>query len=692
MSIRRDIRFRVYLAFTMMLFFGLAIIVKIFYIQNVKGDELRAMSQKSHTNTEILSADRGNIISEDGQLLSSTQPLFDIRIDFKSIPADTFQLYVEELANQMATFFKDKSVQVYENELRTAFKEEKRYYLLKKGIPYFEYQTLRGFKIFEKGARRGGFIAETKSKRENPYGILALRTIGLWRENASNVGLEFAYDSVLAGKEGSRVLKKTAGNVWVPIKGSEFEPVNGRDIVTTIDIDIQEVATKALLQTLEQYKCQWGTVIVMETATGKIKALSNLGRQKDGTYWEDKNYALENNEPGSTFKLMSLYALIEDGKVKVDDMTSAFGGIKHFGNQRVRDDHLGMGSISVKNAFAKSSNVVFANLVATKFKDDPMRYIKYLQKLHLHEKTGLDLAGETTPLIKTTKSKSWNNVTSLPWIGYGYESLITPLHTCMVYNAIANNGKLMKPYLVSEIIDYGQVVRRFEPVVLEEKVASLETVRQLKEAMREVVISGTGRRVQSPYYNSAGKTGTAQVADGEYSYKDGVKQGSFVGFFPYENPKYTIAVLVRSVPGGAYYGGVVAAPVFKAVADKLYAAHIGGWNIPNDQEAREWKIKNASAQSLRAALLPFGLRTPELNHVGVSYMSNSDRKGLEFGVHNIDGKSVPNVKGMGLRDAIYILESSGLKVQAAGFGNVTSQSIEAGAAIKIGQTIQLQLG
>lgn len=692
MSIKRDIRFRVYLSFTMMFFFGLAIIGRILWIQLHEGKELRAMSERTHTKTEIMPASRGDILSEDGQLLSSTRPEFEIRIDFKSINADTFAVYVDELSDSLAGLFRNKTSKVYAAELRNAFKEGKRYYLLAKGVPYYEYQRLRGFPIFDKGQRRGGFIAEHKAKRENPYKILAYRTIGLWRENAANVGLESAYDTALAGREGSRVMRKASGNVWMPVRGSEYEPVDGRDIVTTLDIKIQEVAENALLQTLEQYGCQWGTVIVMETETGKIKALANLGRQKDGSYWEDKNYALEKNEPGSTFKLMSLYALIEEGHVNIDDITSAFGGIKYFGKQRVRDDHLGMGSISIKDAFAKSSNVVFANLVATKFKDDPMRYIKRLQKLHLHEKTGIDLKGETDPLIKTPKSKSWNTVTSLPWIAYGYESLITPLHTCMVYNAVANGGRLMKPYLVSEIREYGDVVRKFDPVVLEEQIGSPATIRQLKEVMREVVVSGTGKRVQSPYYNAAGKTGTAQVADGEVSYADGVKQGSFVGFFPYENPKYTIAVLVRSVPGGAYYGGVVAAPVFKTIADKLYAAHIGGWKIPEFAGVQEMNFKNGLPSSIQRVLTGLDYQAEASSQFGIGYLSGIRQNKAEISESAIDGKSVPNVQGMGLKDAVYLLENIGMKVKTQGFGTVISQSIDAGTALQPGSTITLKLG
>lgn len=676
-----------------MFFFAIAIVLRILWIQYVEGSELRALSERTHTKTEILPANRGDIISEDGQLLSSTKPEFEIRIDFKSINPDTFHAYVEELADSLASLWPAKSSRVYATELRNGFKQGKRYYLLAKGVQYYEFQRLRAFPIFEKGPRRGGFIAEHKPKRVNPYHILAYRTIGLWREHAASVGLESAYDTALAGREGSRVVRKTSGNVWMPVPDSEYEPVDGRDIVTTIDIGIQEVAENALMETLKEHNCQWGTVIVMEVATGKIKALANLGKQKDGSYWEDKNYALEKSEPGSTFKLMSLYALLEEGYVTIHDVTNAYGGIKYFGKQRVRDDHLGMGATTIKNAFAKSSNVVFANLVATHFKDDPMRYIKRLQKLHLHEKTGIDLKGETTPLIKTPKSKSWNSVTSLPWIAYGYESLITPLHTCMVYNAVANNGRLMKPYLVSEIREYGKVVKKFEPVVLEEQIGSKETIAQLKEAMREVVISGTGKRVQSPYYNAAGKTGTAQVADGKITYADGVKQGSFVGFFPYENPKYTIAVLVRSVPGGAYYGGVVAAPVFKKIADKLYASHIGGWKIPDLSANKAIVLKKGMSSSIYRALTGLNYETEQMGNIfGIARLAGVEGAKAKVQELAIDGKHVPDVQGMGLKDAVYILENIGMKVKAQGFGVVVSQSIAPGTALAPGSVITLQLG
>jgi cell division protein FtsI (penicillin-binding protein 3) len=433
----------------------------------------------------------------------------------------------------------------------------------------------------------------------------------------------------------------------------------------------------------------------MEVKTGKIRALANLGRQADGSYWEDFNYALLPTEPGSTFKLMSLYSLLEDGYVTINDNVNAQGGVAVFGNQRVVDDHHGLGVITIKKAFAQSSNVAFAKLISQYYHNDPMKYIHHLQKLKLNIKTGIDLSGERRPMIKTTASKSWNKVTSLPWIGYGYESLITPLHTCMVYNAVANNGKLMKPYLVSSIQEYGMPVKEFQPIVLEESIGKASTIKQMQQAMRAVVEEGTARGIQSPYYTAAGKTGTAQVADKGISYADGVRQGSFVGYFPYENPEYTIAVVVRSTPNGAYYGAVVGAPVFKAIADKLYATRIGGWKAPADSLVKTRRIvaKKSTVESLNTVMTTLGFAKPATSSWNGLAFLQTDSSG-RYAVQKIATvkNMVPDVSGMGLRDALYILESSGLHVTITGNGKVVSQSLPAGNRIIKGQRIHLQLG
>lgn len=676
-----------------MVVFALAIIVKAVLIQTREGAGLRARAEKAHTRNQTLPSERGNIFSEDGTLLSSTIPQFDLRVDFKTINKDTFSRYVDTLSQCLAALFRDQSASQYKVKLKKAFRNGHRYYLLKEGVPYFQYQEVRNFPIFNKGKNRGGFIAESRPKRVNPYGMLAYRTIGLWRENASDIGLEQKYSAILSGRDGNRIIRKTTGGVWMPIEGSEVEPENGKDVVTTIDIDIQDITEHALLDVLERYDAAYGTAVVMEVATGKIRALANLGRQKDGSYWEDFNYAILPSEPGSTFKLMSLLALIEDGHVTIDDQVDVQGGVARFGNQRVVDDHRGLKVISIKEAFAQSSNVAFAKLINRHYKDKPEAFIRHLQDLHLHERTGIDLVGERKPLIKTTKSKSWNKTTSLPWIAYGYESLITPLHTCMVYNAVANNGQLMKPYLVSAIKEYGKVVREIKPEALNEAIAKPETIRQLQAVLREVVETGTGKGIKSDYYLAGGKTGTAQVADCGIRYSDGVRQGSFVGYFPWDKPRYTICVLVRSKPGGVYYGAVVGAPVFKAIADKLYAMHIGGWDPPLDVITADpgFELKSFTENfSAMAPYLDWEFGRPQNNTLAA--LTHPAKGAARLVPKTLKQHVVPDVKGMGLKDVLNLLEPMGLQVRASGVGKVVSQSLPPGGEIKKGQLIYLSLG
>jgi cell division protein FtsI (penicillin-binding protein 3) len=414
------------------------------------GERLRAQANKSYSDNQTLYPERGNIYTEDGKLLSATVPKFDLKMDLTVIPKDTFLRYIDTVSQALANIFKDESANNIKLRFKEGYRKKDKYWTLRNDVPYYTYQAVRDLPVFKKPKNKGGFIPETEMKRLNPYGMLAYRTIGLWRENAQIVGLENSYDTALAGKEGSRVIRKV-GTEWVPLVGSEVEATEGRDIVSTIDIDVQEVTENALYDIMSKYESLQGTAIVMEVQTGKVRALANLGRQPNGEYWEDFNYAMIPTEPGSVFKLVSLYALLEDGYVTANSMVNCMGGQVRIGQQYVRDDHAGMGSVTVEDAFAHSSNVAFATMVNKYYHDNPMKYIKHLQYLGLDKKTNIDLTGERNPLIKTTSSKSWNSVTSLPWIAYGYESMITPLHMCMVYNAIANGGKMMQPYLVSDI-------------------------------------------------------------------------------------------------------------------------------------------------------------------------------------------------------------------------------------------------
>lgn len=694
MTVKQDIRFRVYVAFTCICLFGLAIILKVAYIQVNEGPELRRLAKDMHTRTTILPAERGNIYTEQGALLCSTIPQFDVHVDFSVIKPDTFNKYVDALAAGMADLFKDKPAAKYKAALTDAYKKQSRYWLLKKNLPYYDYQALRSMPIFNKGKRRGGFIEDPKIKRINPHGMLAYRTIGLWRENSQTVGMERTYDSVLRGDNGTRVERKETGGVWMPVEGSEVEPQNGKDLVTTLDIGIQEVAEHALKSVLEQYQCKYGTCIVMEVQTGKVRALVNLGQQTDGTYWEDLNYAMMPTEPGSTFKLVTLLALLNDKYININQKVDCQGGTARFGNLQLRDSHLGLGVLSIKDAFAQSSNVAMAKLGYQYYQSNPKKYLAQLHMLGLDKKTGIDLSGERAPRVKHPGQSDWS-ATTLPWMAYGYEIQITPLHTCMVYNAIANNGRMVRPYLISEVREYGKTIKKFEPKIVQEAVGDTSTIRQLQDCMKEVAITGTAKHIRSPFYSIAGKTGTAQVADKGIKYSDGVYQGSFVGYFPADKPKYTIAVVIRTKPrSGAYYGGTIAAPVFRMIADKVFAAS-KGWVGPLDSIAQHGDKKlvahNAPAASYDVLMRRMGGKVPEAtaNHI-IRVATDSNNKVVVQPAKVYVGQ-VPDVSGLGLKDAVYLLEKQGMKVVVHGRGKVYAQSVAPGTKINRGQNIVLQL-
>jgi cell division protein FtsI (penicillin-binding protein 3) len=697
LNIKQDIRFRVYVAFTCICIFGLAIILKAAMVQVKEGPELRSLAKQILTRNTLLPAERGNIYTEDGLLLCSSIPQFDLRVDFSVIDSTLFYENVDALSKALAANFEDQSAAEYRSDLVTAYKKEYKYYLLKRNVPYYDYQQVRSFPIFNKGMRYGGLIVESKTKRINPYGMLAYRTIGLYRENAKTIGIEATCDSILSGDDGSRIERKATGGVWMPLEGSEMDPINGRDIVTTIDIGIQDVAEHALLSILQQYECLYGTVVVMEVPTGKIRAMANLGRQKDGSYWEDFNYAMLPTEPGSTFKLATLTSLLNDGYINVEDDVDCEGGQKRFANRVMHDSHHGLGKLKIREAYAHSSNVAMASLAYRYYNNNPKKFIDNLKKLHLNTRTGIDIAGERRPYMIEPGKSDWS-ATTLPWMATGYGVLITPLHTCMLYNALANNGKMMKPYLISAIREYGKDVKVFQPKVLEEHIASPDAVKQLQSCTREVAISGTAKHIASPFYQISGKTGTAQVADKGIPYSAKVYQGSFVGYFPSEKPRYTVCVVIRTKPhSNAYYGGTLAAPVFRMVADKIFASGMGIWNGPLDSIAQKTDnnlvanraaSNNAYAQLFKTLGYPTQLNGTPKDLVKLTLDSN---KQIKLVKENITYGIVPDVKGLGLKDAVYLLENEGMKISIVGRGSIQGQSIAPGTKVIKGQTIVLTL-
>ncbi len=436
--------------------------------------------------------------------------------------------------------------------------------------------------------------------------------------------------------------------------------------------------------------------MVMEVNTGKIKTLVNLGRQPDGTYAEDFNYAMVPTEPGSTFKAVTILSLLIDKLITVDNLVNAEGGAIRFGNRVMKDSHLGLGTMPIWKAYAESSNAAMAKLAYTYYKDNPMKFVQHLIDMKLNVRTGIDLKGERPPLVITPKSKLWS-ATTLPWMATGYGVLVSPLHTCMLYNAVANGGKMMKPYLVSSIREYGKEVRTIAPKQIAQ-IGDSSVISQMQKCMRAVVTDGTAKGIESPYYTMAGKTGTAQVSDGKVKYSDGVYQGSFVGFLPAEQPKYTICVVIRTkAHSAAYYGGAIAAPVFRMVADKIFSAKVGAWGGPLDSLAKSGNKsivgQMASARTYRVLFNGLQKQIPTT----VDYMNTlmqlsvDSTKGATVKPAHVYRDVVPDVRGMGLKDAIYMLERFGLQVLVYGKGKVQTQSITPGAKVIKGQSIILQL-
>lgn len=694
------------MAFSAICLLGFLIIIKAAMIQIKEGPQLRAQAQEMSLRTDTLFAERGNIYTEDGTMLCSTIPQFDVHVDFSVIKKDTFYKHIDTLSKKLSDLLRDETAAQYKSKLVKAFKDTVRYYELGLKIPYDKYFALRTFPIFNKGQRRGGLIVNTRNTRDNPYDILALQTVGkyqpaIWRDKklVKNVkGLEAMYDSLLSGQNGWRMNQRIAASKWATVEGSRVEPQNGKDIVTTLDISIQNVAEHALMDALKQYNCWNGTCVVMEVATGKIRAMANLGSQDDGSYAEDQNYALKLAEPGSTFKLVTLLSLLKDGLINVEDEVNCYGGQRQFAHRVMHDSHHGLGRMPIKRAYAQSSNVAMASLAYEHYYKNPEKFIKHIKSFHLNAKTGIDLFGEQKANVIEPHEKNLWNATTLPWLATGYGVLITPLHTCMMYNAVANGGKMMKPYLVSSVREYGKEVVKFEPTVLEEQVANKEVIAQLRKCTEEVVLTGTGRHIQSPNYTIAGKTGTAQVWDKGIPYSAKVYQGSFVGYFPADNPKYTMVVVVRTKPhSNSYYGGTIAAPVFRMVADKIFANGQGTWKGGAvDSFSRGGKANFVAKGStvFNQQTLLNAMKKPlsaKVNTASIAQIKTDSNNNILTVQKNIAQNVVPDVTGMSLKDAVYVLEKQGLHVRISGSGVIQSQSIAPGTFAKKGQVIIIQL-
>jgi len=696
LNIKKSILLRVRVAFLFVLLFAIAVVMKTGHIQFVEGEKWAKMGERISFDYKRVKATRGNIYSDNGSLLATSLPFYKVAFD-ASLPSDEiFNAGVDSLAYHLSRFFGDKSKQEYKRILKDARATDRHYIILnRKQIDYQDKKIMASWPILREGRLRGGAIFEKVDVRYRPFSNLSRRTIGFVNENEKGAGLEFSFNKQLGGQDGYAYYQKIAGGVWKPVyDANNVKAVNGLDLQTTLDINLQDVAETALHKAMAQHNADDGLMVVMEVKTGEIKAISNLSSDGHGAFYEKFNFAAAGLfEPGSTFKLVTMIALLEDTNVELEDSIDTGNGEYNFYNKTVRDhEEEGLGKVSISEAFEHSSNVAMAKLVDKHFGLRPQKFVDYVDQLKLSKPLGVQIAGEPSPKITRPGQKGWSGI-SLPWMAYGYGFEITPLHTLALYNAVANEGTMIKPVLVKSIRQADDEEESFSTEVINSKICSGKTLTKLKLLLEGVVENGTAKNIKGTHYRIAGKTGTAQILEnGKYTKK---YITSFVGYFPAHEPKYSAIVLIKNPRGWYQYGSNVAAPVFKEVADNIYARDI---NLHSPMEAKKYAkeealpvIKGGNQQELTMLCNELGISNHSLTEeewVKTSRSGNSVnwKKAIE-------GKGlVPDVAGMTFRDAIFLLEKSGLRVFYEGKGRVKQQSLNPGARINKGDRIYIKLG
>lgn len=705
---------RAWVMFTFFAFFGVAILLRIALIQL---DSSHAEAAALLPQVRTIEPERGRILSADGHLLAASVPRFDLHWDPTVIDTqeekDAFHTLLPELSAALAGEFGKYSKDGWRDFLLDAHQTQKsRYISIARNIEWDRRRAVEAFPwISGRSRNNSGFMFSEKPRRDKPFSPLANRTIGLYRPESKNIGIEGAFNEALSGQPGERLMRRIHGNYWIPATDDFLRaPEPGKDVRTTIDLRTQDVATDALLEKLEYTQAEWGCAIVLEVATGNVVAISNLKRNAEtGQYSETYNHAIATRvEPGSTFKLASVLAMLETGRISPDDLVDTGNGAYYpaDGCDEMEDtSHKkgGYGTLRLDEVFERSSNVGTAKAVQQVFGSDPQKWLDALGKLGLRSSLGISIEGERPPKVKDTVGKDAWSACSLTSMSIGYELEMTPLQTAAFYNAIAADGRLIRPRFVDALLDGSQVVETLETEVIQERIASRASIAAAQAMMESVCAPGGHGTAEDVFrdrpYRVAGKTGTARAAR-EASQGGGYlgHRASFVGYFPAERPAYTIAVVVQRPSESDYYGGSVAAPVFRAIADHLFGTH------PELSEMNHGAL--ATAQRLPVSMngntttllelyddlhIPFTLDTAG-THSFPSHVSVSTEDGqVTLTPRRIDPNVIPDVRGMSLRDAVRLLEIRGLRVDINGKGTVRKQSIRPGTEPLPGQTILLEL-
>ncbi|MFO8002234.1 MAG: penicillin-binding protein [Marinilabilia sp.] len=704
MSIKQKIVLRlaiIYLVFGVLVLWILGELVN---LKVVEAGEWKDKAQELESSSIEIEANRGNILDANGQKISLSVPTYRIYMDLRAngLSDALFNAKIDSLALCLSRFFEDKPASAYKRELQKARRNGSRYHMVNsQKISYLDLKEVKKFPIFRQGRNSGGFIPRQYDERHLPFGSLAARTIGkLYGEKSKGgmVGLERAYDHILSGTNGISTWKRITGS-WIPEE--EIPPKDGKDLVTTLDIGLQDVAEQSLRQQLQLHNAHHGVAILMEVQTGAVKAIVNLHRSVPGMYIEDYfNYAVgEAVEPGSTFKLASMIAALEDGVVRLTDSIDTGNGVHSYFNQIMRDTHPdGYGKVTVREAFEKSSNIGISKIIYENYKDNPRRFVDRLYAMGLHKPLNVEIKGEGQPQIRYPEDNSWSGVT-LPWMSIGYEVKMTPLQMLTFYNAVANNGRMVKPKFAQGVSQHGQMLKKYDSEILNPSICSVATLEKVRQLLKGVVKRGTARNIRNDTYEIAGKTGTAQLARGSGGYRneDGVEyMASFVGYFPADQPMYSCIVAVNSPSNNVYYGNVVAGSVFREIADRVYA--LSYEKLPKEKARpkvtegvfplSKGGPKKELSQIFNELDLPFQNKEVEDNEwVSTRALEHT----VQFRSKSIPSALVPQVKGMGAKDAVAVLENMGLKVAIKGAGKVVRQSVPPGNSVNKGETIVIYL-
>ena len=643
-------------------------------------------------------APRGNIIADDGALLAISMPLYDVRLDMSVMDKKLFDSSLSELSSLLADLFKDKTNKEYELFLRSSKEAKKnKYILLRNKVTHNELNALKKMPVLDLGQNKGGLIAEQRPNREKPFGLLAQRTVGVLR-GVNPVGIERAFNQTLSGVNGIHLKRKIAKGIWVPqdAEGNRL-PRAGNNVVTTINTDMQDVAEKALENTLINNNADWGCVVLMEVATGKVKVIANLKKQEDGSVRENFNYAMAKHvSPGSTFKLASIIAGLEDGFFKVEDSVRTYGGKFSFYDRVMIDSKLGLyDNITIKNAFINSSNVGISRIIFDNYKNSPTAFTDRIYKMGLSTPLELELPFPNNLKSPIPNKGGWSGVT-LPWMSIGYEMQLTPIHMLTFYNAIANQGKMVKPIFTSAISRDGKIIKKHTTQVINPSICSKSTIETVIPLLIGVVEDGTAKNIRTNNYLIAGKTGTTVINFNNRDLGEEKEyQASFAGFFPADNPRYSCIVVINNPRENGHYGGSVAAPIFKELADKVYASDMSIHKAlrPSDQVLSLPKVNQGHTNDANNVLASFNINRIVTDEMWMVASTTNTQVSLEVRKveRDLSNGNMPDLSGMGIQDAIFLLESYGLVVEVSGIGTVQSQSISKGNKFFKGSVIKLEL-